>query len=106
MSMSGHPGWRGCCGSLLGEDAAVEREAGFDGSIGLDKECLRGGARSFRHRGIQTVMEAWEMLAPVLSSKRVIFAPLPAMTLPVDWKMKRSVAVPRGNVGAEVDVGV
>ena len=45
-------------------------------------------------RCCRTMSEAWEMPPPAPSSTRMAFAPLPAMTLLVDWKMKRSAAAP------------
>ena len=84
--------------SLLGEDAAVERGAGFEGSMGFDRKvpsrwCEVVPASRYP-ASCQTMLEAWGMPQPAPSSTSKTFAPLSAMTLPVFWKMRRSVAVP------------
>ena len=38
--------------------------------------------------GCQTRVQAWGMLPPASSSTSMTSAPLPAMTIPVDWKTK------------------
>ena len=42
----------------------------------------------------QKMLEAWGILPPVSSDLRITFAPVPATTLPVLWKMKIEVDVP------------